>query len=120
MEDFISRHKDNWKWTLMIMQPAQVTGGLVEASLAIVERKKDLPSLRQIRFETFDEGPSAQLMHIGSFDDEASNIEKIHNYIRDNGYVNRGDHHEIYLSDFRKTAPEKLKTILRQPVSKAR
>lgn len=109
MSDFHARNKDNWKWTLMIMQPPQVTAGDVASSMETVAKKKNPPALEKIRFGEFDEGLSAQMMHIGSFDTEADNIETIHRHIVDNGYANRGKHHEIYLSDFRKTAPEKLK-----------
>ena len=81
-----------------------------------VEKKKNPPALSKLRFESYHEGKSAQIMHIGPFADEGPTIEKIHQFIEDNGYALTGKHHEIYLSDFRRAAPEKLKTVIRQPV----
>ena len=72
----------------------------------------------KLRFEAFKEGLSAQIMHIGPYSAEKTTIEKIHNYIQTNGYEFNGKHHEIYLGDPRKAAPEKMKTILRQPIKK--
>ena len=74
--------------------------------------------LSKIRFESYRESSAAQTMHIGSFADEGPTIDKIHQFIKENGYEISGKHHEIYLSDFRRTAPEKLKTVIRQPLKK--
>lgn len=118
---FTTNNKDIWKWTSMIMQPKYVSEELFIRAVEQVEKKKRLPSLSKARFQAFHEGLSVQTMYIGPFADEGPTIEKLHDYIRDNGYVFDGvvrKHHEIYLSDFRKTAPEKLKTIIRQPVTK--
>lgn len=118
---FTTNNKDIWKWTSMIMQPKYVSEELFIRAVEQVEKKKRLPSLSRARFQAFHEGLSVQTMYIGPFADEGPTIEKLHDYIRDNGYVFDGSvrkHHEIYLSDFRKTAPEKLKTIIRQPVTK--
>jgi hypothetical protein len=115
MTQFSMENKDSWKWTAMIMQPAYVTQQLVEEAVKQVEKKKGLSSLSDMRFEAFHEGTAAQIMYFGSYSEEALTIDKIHGFIRDQGYRLRGKHHEIYLSDPRRTAPHKLKTIIRQP-----
>lgn len=116
MEDFMNGNRDNWKWTLMIMQPEFVTDELVKKAVSEVGRKKDLPALPEMRFDSYEEGLSAQIMHIGPFSEEGPNIQRIHKYIEEQGKKLRGEHHEIYLSDFRKVTPEKMKTVLRQPM----
>lgn len=110
--------KSLWKWTAMIMQPEFVTAELVAEALAEVREKKGLAALDRVRFETYHEGLSAQIMHIGPYDAEGPTIARLHSFIRESGYEPCGKHHEIYLSDPRRTAPEKLKTVLRQPVRK--
>ncbi len=117
-DQFSMTNKDAWKWTAMIMQPEHVTPGLFEEALAEVRQKKNLPALDKVRFETYHEGLSVQIMHIGPYDAEEPTIARLHRFIRDNGYEPNGKHHEIYLSDPRRTAPEKLKTVLRQPIRK--
>ena len=116
MEDFSSGNKDSWQWTLMIMQPRHVTEEHVGKAVEELERKKKPRALNKIRFEEYIEGKSAQIMHFGHFEDEGPTIEKLHSFIAEKGYALRGKHHEIYMSDYRKTAPEKLKTVIRQPV----
>jgi hypothetical protein len=121
MSCFSIDHKDNWKWTSMIMQPEYVTEELYKRALEQAAKKKSLPSLARTRFQNFHEGLSVQIRYTGPFANEGPTIEKMHKYILENGYIFEGTtrkHHEIYLSDFRKTAPEKLKTIIRQPVGK--
>ncbi len=119
MNDFMTGNRDNWKWTLMIMQPEFITKELVDKSINTVAKKNlpagGPPALSKIRFEKYDEGKSVQIMHIGPFAEEGPNIQKLHGRIKELGGKLSGKHHEIYLSDMRKTAPEKLKTILRQP-----
>lgn len=114
MTQFSMENKDIWKWTQMIMQPEFVTKDLVEKALEQAEKKKNPPALSKIRFESLHEGLSAQIMHIGPYSAEGPTIEKLHNFIRENGYEPRGKHHEIYLSDSRKSAPEKMRTVIRQ------
>jgi len=109
-------NKDNWKWTLMIMQPKYVTANLVNEALEEVKKKKDLTALPKIRFEAFSEGKAAQTMHIGPFSEEGPTIQKVHDFIRGMKFKLYRKHHEIYLSDIRKAAPEKWKTIIRQPM----
>ncbi|RFO95495.1 hypothetical protein DIC66_17865 [Rhodoferax lacus] len=115
MKDFGLRDKSNWKWTAMVMQPACITQALVDQAVAEVRKKKDLPALDKLRFEAFTEGPCAQTLHIGPFSAEGPTIEKVHQFIAARGRL-RGKHHEIYLSDTRRAAPEKWKTIVRQPM----
>ena len=116
MTAFSVGNKSDWKWTLMIMQPEFVMHELFDAALQQVQKKKNLNALSKLRFKTFTEGKAAQILHVGPFSDEGPTIDKIHSYIQNNGYKASGKHHEIYLSDITKTTPEKLKTIIRQPV----
>ena len=119
MTEFSMQNKDNWEWTLMIMQPDIVNNELVQEAIEDIRKKKNPVALPKIRFESYFEGASAQIMYIGPYADEGPTIERIHDFITKNGYTLKGKHHEIYLSDMRRTAPEKLKTIIRQPVEKS-
>ncbi|MEM3068928.1 MAG: GyrI-like domain-containing protein [Nitrososphaerales archaeon] len=116
MSKFSIEDKDAWKWTVMIMQPEFVTKDLFKKALEQVGKKKNLLALSKMRFEDFHEGLSAQIMHIGPYSAEGPTIKKLHNFIREKGYELRGRHHEIYLGDPRKSAPERMKTIIRQPI----
>jgi len=115
MRLFSTAEKSAWKWTMMILQPEFVTREIVEAVRAEVARKKNPPALPGVRFEAYPEGPSAQLLHIGPYSAEGPNIRRLHEHIQQSGHSLRGKHHEIYLRDVRKAAPEKLRTIIRQP-----
>lgn len=115
---FSMDNKAMWKWTAMIMQPECVTAEMVAQALDEVRGKRGIPALERVRFETYHEGLSAQIMHIGPYAAEEPTIAQLHSFIRENGYEPSGKHHEIYLSDPRKTAPEQLKTVLRQPIRK--
>ncbi len=117
MSAFSTGNKDAWKWTVMIMQPEFITRKMVEEATEEVQRKKKPVSLPFVRFEAFKEGRAAQIMHIGPFSEEGPTIEKVHSFIENNGSRRMGKHHEIYLSDIRRAAPEKWKTIVRQPMS---
>ncbi len=80
-------------------------------------KDKEKPvSLSLVRFESFEEGRIAQIMHIGPFSEEGPTVEKVHAFIEENGSQRRDKHHEIYLSDIRRAAPDKWKTIIRQPM----
>jgi len=118
MSKFNINDKNNWKWTAMIMQPEYVTQDLFSKACQQVKKKKNPVALPKIRFESFTEGQTAQTMHHGPFSEEGPTIDRIHDFIRENGCSLVGKHHEIYLSDIRKAAPEKWKTIIRQPVIK--
>ena len=117
MNTFITREKSAWKWTMMIMTPEWITAVNFTDAIEQVRKAKNPVALDKVRLESYHEGLSVQIMHIGSYDDETPVLAELHNhYIPENGLVETGKHHEIYLSDPRRVAPEKLKTILRQPV----
>jgi hypothetical protein len=117
MSAFVTGNKDAWKWTLMIMQPEFISQEMfIEAAQAVANKKSPV-SLPLLRFESFHEGKAAQIMHIGPFSEEGPTIAKMHRFIEDSGSSRMGKHHEIYLSDIRRAAPEKWKTIVRQPMS---
>jgi hypothetical protein len=115
---FSLNNKDIWKWTAMIVQPESVKEELVQEAFKTVEKKKKLASLSKIRLERFREGLSVQTLFIGPYSEEVPTIKKIYEFIEKQGYKSAGKHHEIYLSNPKKTTPEKLKTIIRQPVTK--
>jgi hypothetical protein len=100
------------------MQPDHITQAMFEKALAQLCKKKPGPAIEKLRFETFHEGLSLQIMHIGPYSEEHATIEKTHAFARENGYALRGKHHEIYLGDPRRADPAKLKTVLRQPVQR--
>jgi len=115
---FRTGDKDAWDWTMMIAQPDRITDELVDEALTATARKKELPALSLIRFERYAEGRSVQILHIGPYDDEGPTLQRLHGeFLPAHGLVPIGRHHEIYLSDPRKTEAGELKTILRQPVT---
>lgn len=117
MDLFVSRDKSAWDWTMMIMQPEWISCEMLEEAVQQVARTKDLPALSRVRLETYHEGLAVQIMHTGSYDDEGPVIARMHHeFMPENGYEPAGKHHEIYLGDPRRVAPEKLKTVIRQPV----
>jgi len=116
MGSFITGKKDTWRWTMMILQPELVTPDTLVNACREVERKKPGLPVSAVRLERFSEGRCAQLMHIGPYADEGPNIAGLHAFIAQNNLQRHGKHHEIYLSDPNRTAPEKMRTILRQPV----
>lgn len=107
----------NWLWTMMIPLPDVVTPADVEQAVSDVRRKKNPPALDRLRFETYHEGLAVQIMHVGSYDEEAPTIDHLHRFIDEQGYDLTGKHHEIYIGDPNRTAPQNLKTIIRQPVA---
>jgi hypothetical protein len=113
---FTTKNKDIWKWTAMIMQPEYVTEELFNRAVEQVKIKKNLPALPKIKFKRLHEGLSVQIMHVGPYSAEGPTIKKLHDFVKENKYELRGKHHEIYLSDPRKSAQEKLKTVIRQPI----
>jgi hypothetical protein len=117
MSRFTIEDKAAWDWTLMIRQPPEVTPQLMAETTADVAEKKHLQAARELRLERFAEGLAAQVLHLGPYAAEAPTIERLHVFIAEQGYARRGMHHEIYLGDPRRAAPERLKTIIRQPVS---
>ncbi|MGB3702016.1 MAG: GyrI-like domain-containing protein [Anaerolineales bacterium] len=120
MEAFTSaRDKSQWDWNMMIMTPEWITSEMYAEALELVRKGKNPVAMDKVRLESYQEGLSVQIMHIGSYDSEGPTLMKLHReFIPNNGYVEKGKHHEIYLGDPRRVAPEKLKTVLRQPVRK--
>jgi len=115
MNDFVDARRDRWKWTAMIAMPDFVTAADVDEAKVRAAKKNDNPSIGVVRLEHFKEGPAAHIMYLGRYSDEGPTIAALHQFITDNGKHLSGLHHEIYLSDPRRTAPEKLKTVIRQP-----
>ncbi len=116
MATFTSGPRDDWRWTMMIAQPEAVTPEFFQQVRDEAVRKKGLAALAKVRLEAFHEGLSAQIMHVGPFSAEGPTIQRLHQFIAEQGYAPAGKHHEIYLSDPRRSAPEKMKTVIRQPV----
>lgn len=117
MRDFVARRKDRWRWTMMIMVPEWIRPAMITAAIDGAGAKKALPSIGLIRHETLREGTSIQIFHVGSYDDEGPVLKRLHEeFMPANKLAFNGKHHEIYLSDARRTEPAKLKTVLRQPV----
>ncbi|MER2136153.1 MAG: GyrI-like domain-containing protein [Arthrobacter sp.] len=116
-EVFVQGNKDSWDWTMLISQPEWISEEMAAEAAAEVRAKKDLDAAARIRWLELEEGLSVQVMHTGSYDDEAPVLARLHHeFMPANQLGFNGDHHEIYLSDPRRTAPQKLKTVLRQPV----
>jgi DNA-binding PadR family transcriptional regulator len=117
---FLQRRKDAWQWTMMINQPDWVTADMVRDAVAAAAKKRPNPALDRLELRRLAEGACVQILHIGSYDDETPVLERLHrDYMPEHGLDFNGDHHEIYLSDPRRTEPARLKTILRQPVKPA-
>jgi hypothetical protein len=110
--------RGQWRWRAMIMQPEFVTADLVDAARAEAAKKKPefAEALERVMLDTFEEGRSVQIMHVGPYTDEMPNVMKLTDYMAEHGLVSNGLHHEIYLGDPKRMAPDKLKTILRHPV----
>lgn len=117
--DFVARRKDRWCWTMMIMAPDFIDRSTFEAAVDKSRKKLGMPP-DSLRFERLEEGTALQILHVGSYDDEGPTLARLHDEVMPSrGLAFAGPHHEIYLSDARKTEPAKLKTILRQPVKSA-
>jgi hypothetical protein len=120
IDTFQTSDRDSWHWTMMILQPEWITPEIFSQASEEVRKGKNPTSLDKLRLESYDEGLSVQILHIGPYANEGPILAKMHTkFLPENGYTEAGKHHEIYLSDPRKTAPEKLKTILRQPIQVA-
>lgn len=119
--DFDIHRKDNWKWTVMILQPQVITQTIFQEGLQQLRKKRgDMPAFSRLRLEDFEEGLCVQLMHIGPYATEPASVDLMHTFATQQGYHphlgDGGKHHEIYLSDPRRAAPEKMKTVLRHPI----
>lgn len=118
-DDFRSRRKNKWSWTMMIMVPDWLGKKEFKEAVSAVRSKKPAIKVERLRLESLNEGLSVQIMHIGSYDDETPTLLKLHDeWLPANGLKERLKHHEIYIGDPRKTPAAKLKTVLRQPVEK--
>jgi hypothetical protein len=109
---------DNWLYRAMIMLPDHITGEMFAEALEKIRSKKPSPSVEKLRLERFQEGLCIQTMHIGPYAAEPATVDRLNAFAAENGYALRGLHHEIYMGDPRRCAPEKLKTVLRHPVKK--
>ncbi len=117
MSVFQKADKDSYKWTMMLMQPDWITPAMLKQAKLVASQKRPSAPYDQVRLKTYSEGQAFQCLHVGSYDDEAPKLAALHQeVIPSSGVAESLDHHEIYLSDPRKTAPAKLRTILRQPV----
>lgn len=116
MARFSVDRKEDWLWRMMIMQPDFVTRDMWSEALKIAKQKKDSKAFDRLKFESFNEGLVAQTLYIGPFTEEGPTVERVHNFINENGRQLCGKHHEVYLSDIRKAAPERWRTIIRQPM----
>jgi len=114
---FMQADPATWSWTLMIALPGDITPDLVAAAGEELRRRKDPPCLSDVRFERLSEGRCVQVMYVGPYDAERPTIERLHAFAAGRGLALRGRHHEIYLGDPRRAAPERLKTVIRQPVA---
>jgi hypothetical protein len=117
MSRFIQDDKSDWKWRMLIAQPDHVTPDLVAQAIDEAVTKKKMATAQGVLFDRWREGRAAQVLHFGAYADEAPTIARLHAFISDEGLAMRGLHHEIYLNDPSRVAPEKLKTIIRQPVA---
>jgi hypothetical protein len=110
--------KSEWSWTAMLRQPDFVDDATMSSAISQAGAKKAVPGLARLQFQRFEEGLSAQIMHVGPYAEEAPTIERLHAFIIEQGCAPAGKHHEIYLGNPRRAAPERLKTIVRLPVRK--
>jgi hypothetical protein len=107
---------DNWYWSAMILQPEHITTEMFQEARAKLKQKKENPKIDETRLENFHEGLCIQIMHIGPYADEPATVRVMEGYAQQNGYQMQHKHHEIYLGNPMRSAPDKLKTILRHPV----
>ena len=119
MATFSVEDKASWDWTMMIALPPQATPDVVADARTAAQRKKSLEAIGRVREERLAEGLAAQVLHVGPYSEEGPTVERLHGFIEEQGCRLTGKHHEIYLGDPRRAAPEKLRTIIRQPVVRA-
>ncbi|MFF4774233.1 GyrI-like domain-containing protein [Microtetraspora fusca] len=116
--DFVA-HRDLWQWTMMILQPPQADAALFDEAVATARKKKPSSPIDRVRLEPLREGWCGQILHVGPYSTEDATLERLHAFLEEGGHAIRGRHHEIYLSVPGRTAPEKMKTIIRYPVTPA-
>ena len=120
--DFSFNSEDPWRWTMMMLQPDHINEAMFQEALQQLKEKQAAkeevnPAIDELRFERFQEGLCMQIMHIGPYSEEPRTIARMETFAAENGYQKSGKHHEIYLGDPRRAKPERLKTVLRQPVT---
>lgn len=114
-----SADRSTWRWRAMILQPEPVGGEIVGEAIAATRKRRASPAADRVREVVWEEGPSAQILHVGPYADEPATVVRLHQELAAQGYHPRGRHHEIYLGDPRRAAPDRLRTILRQPVARS-
>ena len=119
MDEWSMEDKEKWQWTMMIRIPDFIEDTQIKKALKILKETKNPSFFSKLRYEQYDEGTCVQIMYLGPYDEEPPTIKKMHQFAEKNGYILNGHHHEIYLSDPRRIEPERLKTILRQPIIKS-
>jgi hypothetical protein len=115
---FDMRRREDWLWSLMIMQPDLVTEKMFTEAILALKRKRNPPGVGLARLEAFDEGLCVQAMHVGPYATGPETMAKLDTSVREKGYRMTGKHHEIYLGDPRRSAPSKLKTVIRHPITR--
>jgi hypothetical protein len=118
VEDFSEISREEWQWTLMIRTPEHITTDDLQQAVEVLKDKGKAENVQDVRLETLDEGTCIQLMHLGHYEMIHESALLMNRFTEQNNYTPSGKHHEIYISDPRRVAPEKLKTLLRQPVQK--
>lgn len=117
MADYVTGDRARWRWTMLVTQPPVVTAAMVADAVAAATRKGKAPAGERLRLEVLDEGDAVQVMHHGPFATEGPTVAALHAWIAGAGLSLAGKHHEVYLSDPNRVAPERMRTIIRQPVS---
>lgn len=118
--DFVRGERAAWRWTMLIAQPPVVTSEMVTDAVAAAAARGKAPAAERLRHEVLEEGDAVQVLHHGPYADEGPTVAALHAWIADAGLALRGAHHEVYLTDPRRSTPERMRTILRQPVAPAR
>lgn len=116
LDEILAGDRSAWRWNLMIVVPLEATEAEIEMQLGAGKEKVEPEIAASLRVESFQEGDVAQVLHVGPYAEERASIERLHAGITEAGFRPRGHHHELYLGDPRRTAPERLRTILRQPI----
>lgn len=116
--EILAGDREAWRWTLMIVLPDEATEDEIDERLAAARTKVEPAIASSLRIERFEEGDVAQVLHVGPFSEERPSIERLHAGIAEAGFRERGKHHELYLGDPRRSAPERLRTILRHPIGR--
>ena len=118
LDEILTGDRSGWRWTLMIVVPDEVTEFEISEQLEYARAKVEPAIAASLRVERFDEGDVAQVLHVGPYAEERPSIERLHAGIADAGFRERGKHHELYLGDPRRSAPDRLRTILRHPIGR--